>query len=83
MLNNSPYDLAAAALLLEEGGAIVTDAYGEPLGDRQLLGSGAEFQMSIVCSANRAPARRASSSRSTCGIDRLRVGFAPEVSDPS
>ena len=28
VLNNSPYDLAAAALILEEAGAVVTDAYG-------------------------------------------------------
>jgi len=53
LLNNSPYDLAAAALVLEEAGAVVTDAYGQPLSDRPLLGSGAEFQMSIVTSANR------------------------------
>ena len=53
MLNNSPYDLAAAALCLEEAGAIVTDAYGEPLADRPLLGSGAEFQISCVAAANR------------------------------
>lgn len=54
LLNNSPYDLAAAALVLEEAGAVVTDAYGAPLADRPLLGSGAEFQMSIVASANAA-----------------------------
>jgi myo-inositol-1(or 4)-monophosphatase len=53
LLNNSPYDLAAAALVLEEAGAVVTDAYGEPLSARPLLGSGGEYQMSIVCSANR------------------------------
>src|SRR4051812_47892360 len=52
LLNNSPYDLAAAALVLKEAGAIVTDAYGEPLDERPLLGSGGEFQMSIVASAN-------------------------------
>ncbi len=52
VLNNSPYDLAAAALCLEEAGAIVTDAYGAPLGDRPLLGSGADYQMSCVCAAN-------------------------------
>jgi myo-inositol-1(or 4)-monophosphatase len=45
ILNNSPYDLAAAAICLQEGGAIVTDAYGEPLDDRPLLGSSHEFQM--------------------------------------
>jgi myo-inositol-1(or 4)-monophosphatase len=54
LLNNSPYDLAAAALILEEAGAIVTDAYGEPLTERPLLGSGGAFQMSVVVSANRA-----------------------------
>jgi myo-inositol-1(or 4)-monophosphatase len=53
LLNNSPYDLAAATLVLEEAGAIVTDAYGEPLSDRPLLGSGGDYQMSIVASANR------------------------------
>jgi myo-inositol-1(or 4)-monophosphatase len=53
LLNNSPYDLAAAALVLEEAGAVVTDAYGEPLSGRPLLGSGGEYQMSIVAAANR------------------------------
>jgi myo-inositol-1(or 4)-monophosphatase len=52
VLNNTPYDLAAAALCLAEGGAIVTDASGRTLADRPLLGSGAEFQMSVVASAN-------------------------------
>jgi len=52
VLNNSPYDLAAAALILEEAGAVVTDAYGAPLTERALLGSGAEFQISCVAAAN-------------------------------
>jgi len=52
ILNNSPYDLAAAALCLEEAGAVVTDASGRPLGDRPLLGSGAEYQLSCVAAAN-------------------------------
>jgi myo-inositol-1(or 4)-monophosphatase len=82
ILNNSPYDLAAAALLLEEGGAIVTDAYGEPLAGRELLGSGAEFQMSIVCSANR-PLHDAIIEKIDGGIERLRVGLRPEVREPS
>jgi myo-inositol-1(or 4)-monophosphatase len=54
ILNNSPYDLAAAALCLTEAGAVLTDARGEPLEDRPLLGSGREFQMSVVASANAA-----------------------------
>jgi myo-inositol-1(or 4)-monophosphatase len=53
ILNNSPYDLAAAALCLEEGGAVVTDAYGRDLAERPLLGSTHEFQISCVCAANR------------------------------
>jgi myo-inositol-1(or 4)-monophosphatase len=52
VLNNSPYDLAAAALVLEEAGASVTDAYGRSLHSRPLLGSGHEFQMSLVAAAN-------------------------------
>jgi myo-inositol-1(or 4)-monophosphatase len=52
VLNNSPYDLAAVALICEEAGAVVTDAYGEPLARRPLLGSGAEFQLSCVTAAN-------------------------------
>ena len=77
VLNNSPYDLAAAALLLEEAGAIVTDAYGRPLSDRELLGSGADFQMSIVCSPNET-LHRAIIEKLDRGIDRLRVGFGQE-----
>lgn len=53
ILNNSPYDIAAAALCLEEAGAAVSDAYGRPLGPRPLLGSGPEFQISCVAAANR------------------------------
>jgi myo-inositol-1(or 4)-monophosphatase len=52
ILNNSPYDLAAAALSLDEAGAVVTDATGAPLGGRPLLGSGHDFQMSCVSAAN-------------------------------
>ncbi|HEX6458597.1 MAG TPA: inositol monophosphatase family protein [Thermoleophilaceae bacterium] len=51
VLNNTPYDIAAATLCLEEAGAIVTDAAGRSLADRPLLGSGPEHQMSVVASA--------------------------------
>jgi myo-inositol-1(or 4)-monophosphatase len=53
VLNNSPYDLAGATLLLQEAGAIVTDARGGSLAQRPLLGSGADYQMSCVAAANR------------------------------
>ena len=52
VLNNSPYDLAAPVLCLEEAGGVVTGARGEPLADRPLLGSGHDFQMSCVAAAN-------------------------------
>ena len=70
VLNNAPYDLAASALILEEAGATVTDAYGRPLGPNPLLGSDAEYQMSIVASAN--PALHDSILREIdAGISRL------------
>jgi myo-inositol-1(or 4)-monophosphatase len=54
VLNNSPYDLAAVVLCVEEGGAVVTDAHGASLAGRRLLGSGHDYQMSCVAAANRA-----------------------------
>jgi myo-inositol-1(or 4)-monophosphatase len=52
VLNNSPYDLAAGALCVWESGAVLTDCAGAPLGDRPLLGSGADYQMSVLAAAN-------------------------------
>jgi myo-inositol-1(or 4)-monophosphatase len=72
VLNNSPYDLAAAALCLGEAGAVVTDAYGRPLADRPLLGSSHEFQMSCVAAAN-PELHGAICSAIDAGIERLRV----------
>jgi myo-inositol-1(or 4)-monophosphatase len=72
ILNNSPYDLAAAAICLEEGGAVVTDAYGEPLAARPLLGSGHEFQMSCVAAANQ-DLHTAICAEIDAGIERLRA----------
>ena len=52
VLNNTPYDLAAAVLCVAEAGAVVSDARGGPLDDRPLLGSGVEHQMSCVAAAS-------------------------------
>ena len=71
VLNNSPYDLAAAALILDEAGAVVTDASGAGLAARPLLGSGHEFQMSCVCAAN-AELHGAIIRELDAGIERLR-----------
>ena len=51
---------------------MVTDAAGRPLGDRPLLGSGHEFQMSCVCAAT--PELHAAIVASLDGgIERLRA----------
>jgi myo-inositol-1(or 4)-monophosphatase len=70
LLNNSPYDLAAAVLILEEAGALVSDAAGGSLSDRPLLGSGGDYQMSVVASANEALHRRVLEAVGA-GIERL------------
>src|SRR5439155_2024975 len=54
VLNNSPYDLAAAVLIAQEAGAVATDAAGDPFDARPLLGSAAEFQMSVAIASNEA-----------------------------
>jgi myo-inositol-1(or 4)-monophosphatase len=52
IVNNSPYDLAAAALCIEEGGAVITDASGGPLAPYRLLGSGPEYHISCVAAGS-------------------------------
>ena len=52
VLNNAPYDLAAAALCVTEAGAVFTDAHGRPLDDRPLLGAGEAFQMGCLAAAS-------------------------------
>ena len=72
ILNNSPYDLAAAALCLDEAGARFTDASGGSLADRPLLGSGPDYQMSCVAAAN-AELHEAILREIDRGVERLRV----------
>ena len=71
VLNNAPYDLAAAALCLLEGGAVVTDAAGRSLDDRPLLGSDHAHQMSVVASANEGLHERILAALDA-GVERLR-----------
>jgi myo-inositol-1(or 4)-monophosphatase len=75
VLNNSPYDLAAAAICLEECAAVVTDAYGQPLASRPLLGSDHEFQMSCVAAAN-PELHAAICAEIDAGIERLRAAIS-------
>ena len=52
VLCNSPYDVAAAYLLCKEAGLPFTDADGDSLDDRPVLGSDAGFQMATVAAGN-------------------------------
>jgi myo-inositol-1(or 4)-monophosphatase len=52
VLNNSPYDLAAAWLCLVEAGGVCTDGWGRPLYGRRLLGSGHDYQISTISASN-------------------------------
>jgi myo-inositol-1(or 4)-monophosphatase len=70
ILNNSPYDLAAAVLCLREAGAVVTDSHGRGLDQRRLLGSSHEFQMSCIAAAN-AELHSGICSAVDAGIERL------------
>ena len=71
VLNNSPYDLAAAWLCLCEAGGVCTDGWGRPLDDRRLLGSGHEFQISSISASN--PALHATLLEAVdAGVRRLR-----------
>jgi len=72
VLTNPPYDLAGSWTLVKEAGAVVTDARGEPLDDRPLLGSGPEHQTSYVASAN-AALHEAILEQVGAGIARLRA----------
>ena len=70
VLNNSPYDVAASILICEEAGAVVTDAWGGPLGAYPMLGSGAEYQLSCVTAAT-AELHARIVTEIDAGIDRL------------
>lgn len=52
LTGSQPYDLAACALVLEEAGGVVTDAWGAGLDDRPLLATGADAMLSTVAAAH-------------------------------
>ena len=71
ILNNSPYDLAAAALILEEAGAVVTDANGASLGDRRAARLRARVP-DVVRLRGQRELHRAIIASIDAGIERLR-----------
>ncbi len=54
ILNNSAYDLAAAALIAREAGVIVSDAAGGDIDAYPLIDGGKAVQLSCVCSNTQA-----------------------------
>jgi Archaeal fructose-1,6-bisphosphatase and related enzymes of inositol monophosphatase family len=54
ILCNQPYDIAAAALIVSELGLPITDAWGRPLDDAPLLGTGDDTLVSTLAAANAA-----------------------------
>jgi myo-inositol-1(or 4)-monophosphatase len=52
IINNYPYDIAAGYIILRESGGFITDASGNSLEERPLMGIGRDFQLSIVASSN-------------------------------
>ena len=54
VLGIEPYDLAAALLIVQEGGCIVTDAYGKSFDDLLLLDTSTENMRSMIAASNKA-----------------------------
>ncbi len=71
ILNNNPYDVAAAVLICEEAGLGVTDAAGNSIAGKRLVGSGAEYCVSTVV-ASTPDLHREVIAALDRGIDRLR-----------
>lgn len=74
ILNNYPYDLAAAVLIARESGAIVSDAYGEDIDGYPLIPGGGGGQLSSVVSANPVLHQEIMKAIDS-GIERLRIKY--------
>ncbi len=67
------YDIAAAALIAQEAGAIVTDAYGHSL-DKTLLLDTSEPNLQSILSASSAALHEALLAAINSGMERLTIG---------
>lgn len=74
ILNNSPHDLAAAALICSEAGGVFSDGRGASLAGRPLLGSDHSYQMACVAAAN-PELHRAIIEAVDAGMDKLAARF--------
>lgn len=76
VLNNNPYDVAAAKLICEEAGLPVTDAAGRSLDGAPLAGSGPDYCVSTLVAATTELAQDLVRYLDR-GIERLREHMAP------
>ncbi len=53
MCTNFPYDVAAAALIVQETGGVVTHADGRPLDDHPAIGSSRTHGLAVLGAASR------------------------------
>lgn len=74
ILNNSPHDLAAAALICAESGVAFSDGSGGSLSGRPLLGSDHSYQMACVAAAN-TDLHREIIAAVDAGMDKLATKF--------
>jgi myo-inositol-1(or 4)-monophosphatase len=73
---NFPYDVAAAALVVEEAGGVVTHADGRPLAEHPAVGSSRAHGLAVLGAANRELHRRLLAEVDT-GLTRLANTLPP------
>jgi myo-inositol-1(or 4)-monophosphatase len=74
VLNNSSYDLAAAALIASEAGVSIGDAFGKSIEDYPLLACGREGQLSCVAATSQGLFKNLIS-MVDAGIDRMKSHY--------
>lgn len=72
VLNNNPYDVAASSLIAQEAGCIITDGYGNSIDQFPLLGSGPDYQFSLIGATNQELHRKVIDAIDQ-GINKLRT----------
>ncbi len=75
---NFPYDVAAAALIVEEAGGVVTRPDGASIADHPAIGSGEGFGLAVLASAS-APLHAQLLSAVRDGLVRLRTWTAAQT----
>jgi fructose-1,6-bisphosphatase/inositol monophosphatase family enzyme len=74
---NFPYDVAAAALVLQEAGGVVTHADGRALADHPAIGSSRTHGLAVLGAASRALHERLLAAIER-GVERLRHRERPD-----